>query len=196
MRKTWLFLRGLWDGRWVQRRVEEDPAYRSAVKFSDDYEPEGDRDYKWVLDYSIKEYEQASLRVESLDSKADTLIGYFGVGSGLISIGLAYGLGQGKPRVLIAAIPVLILLLASILLALIARSPSRFPSLPYARDALEVERSTDQRVIGRFAASVWTSTRSIALSAREKARFIRLAYLSFAVAITWVVAYSVLSTIL
>jgi len=195
MRKIWLFLKRLWDGTWIQERVENNPSYRSAVKFSDDYEPKADRDYKWALDYSIKEYEQASLRVETLDSKADTLIGYLGAGSGLVSIGLAYGLGQGKAKVLIAAIPALLLLLVAIVLALVARIPSKFPSLPYAKDALEMKTDTDQGAIGKFAAAVWVSSRSISLSAREKARLVRMAYWCFGLGITWIVLYSVISTV-
>jgi hypothetical protein len=192
----WNFLKGLFNGEWIHGRVEKDPSYDLAAKFSDGYEPKAGRDYKWVLDYSIKEYEQASLRVESLDSKADTLIGYLGAGSGLVSIGLAYGLGNGRVRVLIAAVPVLLLLLGAILLALMARVPSKFPTLPYAKYALEqMETGTDQRAIGKLAAYVWTSTRSIALSTREKARLIRWAYGCFWLGIAWIVLSSVLSSL-
>jgi hypothetical protein len=195
MRKFWRFLTSLFDGSWIQERVEKNPSYGSAVKFSDEYEPKAGRDYKWALDYSIKEYEQASSRTESLDAKADTLIGYLGAGSGLVSIGLAYGLGQGKPKVLVAAVPALLVLLAAVVLALIARIPSRFPSLPHAKDALQMEAYEEQRAVGKFAAAVWTSTRSIALSAREKARLVRWAYWCFGLGILWVVLFSVLSNL-
>jgi hypothetical protein len=194
--KMWRSISSLIQGVWIQDKVEKDPSYDLAVKFSDTYQPSSTKDYKWVLDYSIKEYEMASLRVESLDGKADTLIGYLGAGSGLISFGLAYGLGEHNVHVLIAAIPALFLILAAVLLALVARIPARFPALPYAEAALrQVESEDGQRAIGKFAANVWVSTKSIALSAREKARFVRWAYWCFGLGITWIVLFSVYSSL-
>jgi hypothetical protein len=192
----WTFLRDLFTGDWILERVKKDKSYDLAATFSDKFEPKADRDYKWVLDYSIKEYELASLRVDSLEGKADTLIGYLGAGSGLISIGLAYGLGKGNSRVLIAAVPALLLLLFAILLALVARIPSKLPTLPQSRTALEIEADSDRVAVGKFAASVWTSTRSIALAAREKSRLVRWAYWCFGFGITWIVLCSVVSSLI
>lgn len=192
----WKSLRSVLDGGWIQEKVERNPSYNSAVKFSDEYQPSADSDYKWVLDYAVREYEMASLRLESLDGKADTLIGYLGAGAGLVSIGIAYSTGQHKSSVLVAAIPALLLLLFAILLALVARLPSKFPSPPHAKDALEyANKEKTQQAVGKFAACVWTSTRSLSLSAREKARLVRWAYRSFGAGITWLILASIISAL-
>ena len=80
----WQWLKGVLTGTWIRGQVERDPSYNLAVNFSDNFKPGDGRDYKWALDYSVKEYEQASLRGDALDDKADTLIGYLGAGSTFI----------------------------------------------------------------------------------------------------------------
>jgi hypothetical protein len=173
---------------------EKDPSYSLAVSFSDNFKPSDNRDYKWALDYSVKEYEQASLRSDALDDKADTLIGYLGAGSTFVALGLAYGLGKGNQAVLFAAVPALLLLLTAIILALVARIPSKLPALPYTKDALEMKAGTDQIAIGKFAACVWTSSHSVSISTIKKAMLVRSAYCCFAVGIMWIVLCSIVSS--
>lgn len=190
----WQSLKGIINGTWIRGQVEKDPSYGLAVSFSDNFKPSEGRDYKWTLDYSVKEYEQASLRADALDDKADTLIGYLGAGSTFVALGLAYGLGKGNRAVLFAAVPALLLLLAAILLALVARIPSKLPALPYAKDALEMKAGTDQIAMGKFAASVWTSSRSISISTTKKAMLVRWAYCCFGLGIAWIVLCSIVSS--
>jgi len=187
----WLRAKGIIGGSWIQDKIEKDPSYNLAVVFSDKYEPHPNRDYKWVLDYAVKEYEMASLRAEYLEGKADSLIGYLGAASGLISIGLAYGIGDHKGKVLVAAIPALLLLLSGIVLALTSRVPSKSPSPPHCKDALEYMQK-DELATGKFAAYIWVCTRSLALATREKAKLVRWAYLCFGAGIVWLVVSSVI----
>jgi hypothetical protein len=177
-------------GRWIQDRVERNPSYELAAAFSDKYQPMEGKDYKWVLDYAIKEYELMSFNSDSLEKKADSLIGYLAAASGLISISLAYGIGDHKTQVLVAAIPALVLLLIGIMLALVARIPQKHPSPPPSKDALEYMLK-DDLAAGRFAAYVWTCTQSLDLVNSEKARVVRWAYISFGFGVIWLVAYSI-----
>ncbi|MGH9685029.1 MAG: hypothetical protein ACRD4S_15625 [Candidatus Acidiferrales bacterium] len=187
--KTTQFIKSVVSGCWIREKVEKGESYESAVAFSDTYQPHAERDYGWALDYAVKEYELASLRAEYLEGKADSLIGYLGAASGLISIGLAYGIGDHRGRVLLAAIPALLLLLSGIVLALISRIPSKSPSLPHCKDALEYMQK-DDLAAGKFAAYIWTSTRALALTTSEKAKLVRSAYVCFGFGIVWLVLSS------
>jgi len=188
-------IRSLISGDWMREKVRSSEAYRSAVDFCHDYKPTPSTDYAWVLDHAAKEFEQTSARVAGLDAKAESLIGYLGAGSGIISVALAFGLEPHPKLALWIGAPPLLMLLVAVLLALSSRTPALMPALPHTRDALMELDAAPLVAKGKLAAYIWMSSQGLSLTAREKARLIRTAFALFAAAVSWLVVASIISRV-
>ena len=179
--------RSWFSGAWIREKVEKQKEYLDAQRFAESYAPRAGNDYGWVLNHALEEYEMVSARVDTLDTKAASLIGYLGAGSGLISLALVYGLGSKEVAVLWASLPTLLLFLDAILSVIVTRAPAKMPSLPHAKDAFECQDTNGGGAEAKFAARIWLSTVALSLAAREKGRLVRCAFWFFGAAIIWLV---------
>ena len=176
-------IKGFLSGLWIQEKVRKSKQYKEAVQFANSYEPKKGKDYGWVLKHAVKDFECSDDRLNLLDEKADSLIGYLGAGSSLIALALGYGASTTTKIVVAATLPALPFLLAATIYAILARSPGALPALPTAYDAIKCNDAYEGEAEARFAAMVSASSAASMIATKEKARLVRRSFILFGLAV-------------
>lgn len=123
----------------IARLVERDPECREAAGFRMGFGPREKVVYDWVVDYAQDRYAEHDRAFSDLDGKAASIIGYLGGGTSLLTLGAltAAATGQVHPWVVVAAVPALLLALAALVFASLARQANWAYAMPTVAVAVD-----------------------------------------------------------
>jgi hypothetical protein len=117
--------------------IENHPDHQAAVAFMQTVEGKEGVDYQWVFDHAKLLWEDRQKTLSDLDAKADGIIRYLGGGTALFTLGVLARVDASVTYLVWWSLPAVACALISIVLALLARKPQFFPSLPPVENAKE-----------------------------------------------------------
>jgi len=138
----------------------------------------------WVTEYAKWKYNQHQDAWIAIDNKADRLLTYLGGGTPVLVCAVIFSAKEIGPLVSLAAIPTIILLIASILQALKVRNVGPFaapPPIETARSCLE-QQGEDSELA--FTKDWGRATESLAKHSAEKRKVLARAFTCFTYAVT------------
>ena len=182
----------LFSGKSIRKKVTSKAEYRDAIVFAQTYNPREGVDYEWVICHAVEEYARLEKISEVLDTKAHSLIGYMGAGSGLIAFVFTYVTEANNLMSAMHVFPALVAMLAGIVYAAKARSPEAVPGPLHTRDAFEYADGLSTIARVSFAAMTGAAAIGMKLANEEKARLIRAAFRSFVFAAAWLALFAFL----
>lgn len=121
-----------------------------AMQFAKEFNPVSGVNYDWLLEQTKNYYWTIDKDSENIDAKANSLISYYGAGTGLLVVASTIAVCEGKIPASVGwwFAPAVVCGLAAIVLALISRWPCRWiagPGTPacnrYINHYLEIKRA-------------------------------------------------------
>lgn len=121
----------------VAKLIASNQDCADAVHFKNTFEPQDGVDYGWVGEYAKAQYAHYAAIFKDLDDKANSIVGYLGGGTSLLTLGTltAVASGQISPWIIVFALPSIGLALASLFFAALARQANWIVSLPTVQAA-------------------------------------------------------------
>ncbi len=171
-------------GEGMRRQIERSSEFQDVERFGKEYTPKDNVDYSWVQRHAEEEFRRVEARVDTIDSKADSLVKYLGAGSGFLALAST----KAPPWQII---PALFLFLAALIFVMRALSPQAHPIPPQTRTALDfAEAYGKEEAIASFAAKFAAASTAMGIAATMKAHRVRVGFWLFLLALMWLTGYA------
>jgi hypothetical protein len=177
------------NGTAIRDRVANTPEAEAHRDFARNFTPVAGVTYEWFLSQAVKEFELTDSRTGELDKKADSLIGYLGAASGVLSLTMVYVVNAKHSWLMLISVPATLIFLTAVFFAVVSRSPALHPSFPATEDFLLKRPDAHYSI---FAARVAASAQIARMAIKEKAKLVRRSYWCFNLGLVWLVFGSLL----